>query len=549
MSRLYKLLLALAVIAIVLPACTSATPTAEVEAPAVEPTEAAEAPAVEPTEEEESPAVEPTEETIVDEQKDRLIIAQSVDPRTLDPHETTAPYLTVVAQICEPLIYWSADEAGNAIIKKHLATDYRWLDDLTLQFELREGISFTNGEPFDAEAVKVSLEQLFVAFNYSQWLEGLLDEVVIVDNYTVNVVLKQKSPLTESALAWGSFIFAPKDFQERGFDEMVQSPVCTGPWVFKEHVRDDHITLVANDDYWDGTPKYREVIFRIIPDDNARVAALEAGEIDIATFVPLSAASRIEENPDLDLRSIASLRQFATHFDTDNPKAVPLQDVNVRKAFNYAIDRAGMCEQLFAGRCTPMDGQFLSSNHLGYNPDLEMYPYDPELAKQLLADAGYADGFEVDYTYTSGRYPQDKQAGEAIASYLRAIGITVEESAVDFAAWAEMFDNDKNSALYTVGFNFGQDGYLSLSSYVPGKRFRTSIMPQGFDDAVLAAGETIDQAERVSLMQDAMAAINEEPFAVYLYSIDDLYGVQKWVEEFEPRPDQTIRMIEWAIIK
>lgn len=533
MSRIYKLLIALALLVLLLPACApAATPTAE---PEVKPGEPTTAPEAEP----EEPTAEVARKT--------LIIAQSVDPRTIDPYETTAPYLTIAAQICEPLIYWSADEDGNAIIKKHLATDYRWLDDITIQFDIREGVYFSNGEPLDAEAAKVSIELLFSAFNYTQWLEGRLDEVQIVDDYTINIVLNEPSPLVESALAWGSFMVAPKDFAERGFDEMVQSPVGTGPFVFKEHVRDDHITLVANPNYWGGTPKYGEVIFRIIPDDNARVAALEAGEIDIATFVPLSAASRIEDNPDLELRSIASLRQFATYLATDNPKAVPLQDVRVRLALNYAVDRAGMCEQLFAGRCTPMDGQFLSSNHLGYNPDLEMYPYDPDKAMELLAEAGYADGFEVDYTYTVGRYPQDKQAGEAIASYLRAVGITVNEMAVDYPEWARQFDSGQSTALYTVGFNFGQDGYLSLAAYVPGQRFRTSIMPAGFDEAILAAGTTFDLAERVKLMQDAMAAINEEPFAIYLYSLDDLYGVQSWVEDFEPRPDQTIRMIEWAI--
>jgi peptide/nickel transport system substrate-binding protein len=330
---------------------------------------------------------------------------------------------------------------------------------------------------------------------------------------------------------------------------MVQSPVGTGPYVFREHVSDDHIALDANPNYWGGTPMYKEVIFKIIPDDTARVAALEAGEVDIATFLPGSAASRIEENPNLKLVTHASLRQFATHFATYNPKAVPLRDVKVRTALNYAIDKAGMCEKLFGGRCTPMDGQYLSYLHLGYNPNLKMFPYDPELAKKLLAEAGYPNGFEVDYTYTNGRYPQDKQAGEAIASYLRAVGLTVNENAVDYAEWARQFDNKQSTALYTVGFNFGLDGYLSLSSYLPDQRFRTSIMPAAFDEAILAASKTMDLAARVKLLQDAEAAINKEPFAIYLYSLDDLYGVQNWVEGFQARSDQTIRLIDWAIIK
>lgn len=100
--------------------------------------------------------------------RDTLTIAQFVDPPNLDPYNTTAPYISVFAQICEPLVYWDSDAAGNAVIKKLLATDYRWLDDTRLQFKLRPGVKFSNGEPFNAAAAKFSLEQLFAAFNYSQ---------------------------------------------------------------------------------------------------------------------------------------------------------------------------------------------------------------------------------------------------------------------------------------------------------------------------------------------------------------------------------------------
>lgn len=491
----------------------------------------------------------PEEAASITPAKDSLIVAQSVDPPNLDPYNTTAPYVSVFAQICEPLMYWDTDENGNAFIRMLLATDYQWLDEVTLQFKLREGVTFSNGESFNAEAAKVSLEQLFVAFNYSQWLEGMLKEVQIVDDYTVNIVLTEPSGFIPSILAMGSFQIAPKDFQERGAEAFNQSPVCTGPWVFEEHAKDDRITLTANPNYWGGTPKFKSLIIRIIPDDNARVAALEAGEVDIATNIPLAAASRIEGNENLQLLSIPSLRQFAVFFDTDNPKAEPLKDVRVRQAMNYAVDRVAMCEQLFAGRCTPMEGQFLSRYHSGYNPALEIYPYDPERAKQLLAEAGYPDGFEAEITYTVGRYPQDKQAGEAIAAYLRAIGLTLTEQAVDFPEWARQFDARprQTTAFYIVGFLFGQDGLLSLRSYAPEARFRTSPMPAAFDEALEKASSTQDEAERVKLLQDAMQAIHDEPFAVYLYSLDDLYGAQEWVEGFKPRPDQVVRLTGMSV--
>jgi len=478
-----------------------------------------------------------------------LVVAQSVDPPTLDPFGTTAPYVSVFAQICEPLMYWDTDDAGAAYLRMHLATAYRWTDDVTIRFDLREGVRFSNGEPFDARAAKLSLEQLFAAFNYSQWLEGLLDEVRIVDDHTVDVVLTRSAGFVPSVLARGSFQVAPEDFTARGAEVFNQSPVCTGAWKLDGWVRDDSITLVANPDYWGGTPSIDRIVFRIIPDDNARVAALEAGEIDIAVNVPLAAANRIERNESLRLLSIPSLRQFAMFFDTDNVNAEPLHDVRVRLALNLAIDRQALCDQLFAGRCTPMAGQFLSRFHAGHNPALSIYPFDPARARELLAEAGYPNGFALEYTYTAGRYPQDRQAGEAMAAYLRAVGLTITERAVDFPEWARQFDARprETTALYTVGFLFGQDGYLSLLSYVPGARFRTSIMPAAFDEAMERAAVATDEAQRIADLQAAMQAIHDEPFAVYLYLIDDLYGVRAWVEGFRPRPDQTLRLTDMAV--
>jgi peptide/nickel transport system substrate-binding protein len=480
-------------------------------------------------------------------QKDTLVIGQSVDPSTLDPHQMVTAYMNVYAQICEPLMYWDRDASGNQAPRMNLATSYSWIDDLTLQVKLRDGVKFSNGETFDAEAAKLSIELLFRAYHYSQWLEGMLNKVQVVDPLTINIVLTKPMAYLPAVLLQGGFQVAPKDYQARGKEAFDQAPVCSGPWVFKEHVKDDHITLTANPNYWGGTPKFKTIVFRIIPDDNARVAALEAREIDLAINVPLAAASRIEANKDLKLYSIPSLRLFATHFELKNAKAKPFEDVRVRLALNYAVDRAAMCKTLFAGRCAPLAGQFLSKNHSGYNPNLQPFPYDPKKAKQLLSEAGYPNGFEVDYTYTSGRYPQDKQAGEAIAAYLRAVGLKVKETAVDYAEWARQFDARQGTAMYTVGFLFGQDGYLTLLSYAPDKRYRTSKMPKAFDIAVANAGLATDVAKRIAFMQQAMTAINSEPFAIYLYSIDDLYASQSWLQDFQPRPDQSVRVVTWGV--
>jgi len=475
--------------------------------------------------------------------KDTLTIGVQVDPKTLDPFETTATYMSVFAQICEPLIYWDTDESGAPVIKKWLATDYKWLDDVTLQFKLREGVTMSNGEPFNADSAKLSLELLFKAFNYSQWLTDMLKEVQKVDENTVNVVFAEPAPYLISVLAQGSFQIAAEDYEKRGQDDFIQSPVCTGPWVFKEHVKDSHITLTANPNYWAGTPTIQTITYRIIPDDNARVAALEAGDVDLITFVPASALPRLTANQEVPVFQQHILRQVAVFFDTSTPQAEPLKNEKVRLALNYAIDRDAICNQVLAGRCTVMDGQYLTKGHSGYNPELKAYPFDPAKAKELLTEAGYPNGFEIDYWYLQNYKPQ----AEAISGYLRAVGIKVTEKVTDYAEWARSFDAKQMTPLYTLGFLFGTDGYLAMISYVPGARFRTIEMPKAFDDAMAKAEKASDEAERVKLVQEAMKAIHDDPFAVYLYSPVDLYAAQSWVKGFVPRADQTIRLTNMGV--
>ncbi|MCC6175423.1 MAG: ABC transporter substrate-binding protein [Chloroflexi bacterium] len=479
--------------------------------------------------------------------KDTLTIAQSVDPPKLDPYSTTAPYMNVHQQILEQLMYWDVDADGRPVMKNHLATEWKWTNDTTIQIKLRSGVTFSNGEPFDATSAKLSMEQLFIAVDYSQWLKDLLKEVQIVDPSTINIVLNKPAAYVPSVLAIGSFVVPPKDFAARGADTFNTAPIGTGPWVFKSHVKDSAITLEANPTYWGGTPTIKKIVYRIIPDDAARVAALEAGEVDIAMLLPLTAAQRIQANANVGLRSVSGLRQFVTMFETRTPAGAPLKDVRVRRALNYAVDKVALCKNLFAGYCRPLPGQWLSAGQTGSNPNLEVIPFDAAKAKSLLAEAGYASGLELDITYTVGRYPQDKQAGEAVSSYLRAIGVKVTEKGVEFPEFSRIFGANGMTPLFQWGVLYSQDGYLAMLPFAKGSRFRTSEMPQSFDDLMEKAAVTTDDAARLKLLQDANQALNQEPFGLYLYTLDDLYGVKKEMGAIPVRADQTIKVAAFGV--
>jgi peptide/nickel transport system substrate-binding protein len=479
--------------------------------------------------------------------KETLTIAQSVDPPKLDPYSTTAPYMNVHQQILEQLLYWDADAEGRPLIKTHLATEWKWTNDTTIQLKLRSGVTFSNGEPFDATAAKLSMEQLFVAVDYSQWLKDLLKEVQIVDASTINIVLNKPAAFAPSVLAIGSFVIPPKDFAARGADAFNNAPIGTGPWVFKGHVKDSNITLEANPTYWGGTPTIKNIVYRIIPDDAARVAALEAGEVDIAMLLPLTAAQRIQANTNVSMLSVNGLRQFLTMFETRTAAGAPLKDPRVRLALNHAVDKVAMCKSLFAGYCRPLPGQWLSAGQTGTDPSLEVIPFDAAKAKSLLAEAGFASGLEMEITYTVGRYPQDKQAGEAVSSYLRAIGIKVTEKGVEFPEFSRVFGANGMTPLFQWGVLFSQDGYLSMLPFAQGSRFRTSEMPQAFDELMVKAATTTDDAARVKILQDANKALNKEPFGLYLYTLDDLYGVKKDIGTIPVRADQTIKVAAFGV--
>ena len=513
---------------LVLVGCVPATPGPVAPPPSVEP----------PTE---APAEAPDAEA-PSRPGGTLTVGHHLDPATLDPTgTTTAAFQSIYGQISEQLVMFDTEKRD---IKPWLVTEWEWVDENTLRLKLREGVKFTNGEEWNAEAAKYSLDVLGSAKPYSMWIGDSYDRAEVVDEYTVDLHVNSQAGAWLSILARGGFAYPPGYAEEVGLEAFGNKPIGTGPYKLAEWVKDDHTMLEANMDYWGGPPPLDQIVFRVIPEEAARLAALETGEVDIVTNLSAASAKRIEGNSELALMERRGLRMFGTFFDMDRDS--PVQDKLVRQALNYAVDKEGLVK-LFGGYASPMTPQWLTPDTIGYNTDLEMYNYDPEKAKEMLAEAGYPDGFETELYYTLNRYPLDKEMGEAVSGYLEAVGVKVKQSPLEYGEFRRLHVADgplDMGEMHQWGLLLPPDAFMTLITlrWQEDRRplYRHFSPVSELDELLEAGGEVTDPEERMGIYKSISEILADDPFSIYLVIPNDIYGVSAEVQNFVPRADQVL---------
>jgi peptide/nickel transport system substrate-binding protein len=364
--------------------------------------------------------------------KTELVVAQAADISTLDPQKSTQVNdITVTFNLFDNLLV----RARDLTIQPGLATEYRQVDDLTWEFDLREGVTFHNGEEFAADDVEFTIERTYsgeelltVASNFTT-----VEDVVVVDPQTVQIVTKAPDPLLPARLAFYGGQILPKDyFAEVGPDGFNAQPVGTGPVSFVEYVVGDRLTLARNDDYWGGPIAFETVVFRPIPETSTRIAALEAGEVDIITKVP---PDQVQDVADLENARIEQVLYNGLYVLGVNSTVPPLDNPLVKQALSLAIDREAIVEELFGGQGS-VPSQPAVEGDFAYDPSLPAYPYDPERAEALLAEAGY-NGEEIVIETTDGYLSNDLAMAEIIAQGWEDIGVNVSLQQIETAVRAE----------------------------------------------------------------------------------------------------------------
>ncbi|MFW6116354.1 MAG: ABC transporter substrate-binding protein [bacterium] len=455
----------------------------------------------------------------------------------LDPMKAVAPPLIVVYPAFSDALMRLDVETGE--LEPTLAVSWEHIDERTLEVKLRQGVKFHNGEDFDANAVKFSFERALdpdLALSITSRVQNVTD-VTVVDRYTVRIGTEEPDPLLLKRLT-ALYMVPPKYVAEVGESEFGMHPVGTGPFRLVRHLPGQEIVFEAWDEGWRGPPKLERLTFVSLPEDAARVSALLAGDVDLIYAVPPDQADRLQEAGRV-VEYSPKGHVYMLRFDWMTCDC-PLEDKRVRQAINYAIDKEALIEHLFSGMTEETPGQFFLPFAFGFNPDIEPYPYDPQEARALLAEAGYTNGFEARMMTTDGRVLLDKALAEALAGYLEDVGIRTQIDVVESAEYISHFHNPDSRKRGLVNSVWAYlpilDPEFALIWNVCSQPRKLHCDPK-FDEVFIESQTEMDPVKRRLLLQKAIAVMRENPPAAFLFAVPDIYAFKSEVEGVKPRPD------------
>lgn len=460
-----------------------------------------------------------------------ITVAIGSEPTTLDPQlKDDGGERAVTRNIYETLM--ARTETGKLVPGLAAGVPKR-VNARTWRVSLRPGISFTNGEPLNADAVVYSIKRIInKKFNSEQVsFVGTIANARKVNARTVDVITSAPDPILPSRLYWLTIV-PPKASKARGFAE---KPIGTGPYTLVSWRKGDQIVLRANPRYW-GSPKpgIETITFRFVPEGGTRLAGLLAGDFDLITNLLPEDVKRAPK-----ALSTVGLEHPVVILNA-RPGNQVTSDARVRQALNYAVDKQGIAKALFGGYARVDDGQFLSPSWFGYNKSLRPYAYDVNRAKQLIEQAG-ATGKEINFVGESGRWLKDKETIEAIAAFWRAIGLKVNVQIFDFGEYLNrLFDRESRpDAIYLTGSNELLDADRSLSAYYAPSGIGASNNDQSPERWITQARSEQNVAKRQSLYNQATKRARDQAYFTFLVNIHDLYGASKRLS-WKPRQDSLL---------
>jgi peptide/nickel transport system substrate-binding protein len=513
------------------------------------------------------------EEGAAEESGSFLVFGNSGEPDSLDSmNTTTGTSLIVTRQIEETLVGFVP---GSLDLQPALATSWEANEDSTVwTFELREGVDFHDGTPFNAEAVVFNFERMadpefefgfrdegntFAIF--PQIFGGYVGEegsvwggVEAVDEYTVEFTLTQPTPLFADWIAASYFgISSPAAIQEHGveYGTPAVGGVGTGPFQFLEWQPGQSLTLERYDNYWGETARMPGLVVRFIDDAAQRLAELEAGAVDYTLNLTPDARETIANNDDLEVTPVEPFTIAYLSMNLNNP---PLDIPEVRQAIAHAIDREAILDGLYSGVGTPAY-TFLPDVLAWARPDeadLNLYEYDPERAQELLAEAGFPDGFDT-MTLPDGSeaplelwympvsrpyYPAPQPVAEAYAAYLAAVGIDVELQTEDWGVYLDNWDAGTKYGLVMLGWtgDYADPNNFLFTHFGPGVVQQSGYENQEVFDLLSAAPAAPTQEEAAELFQQANVLINQDLPRMPVVHAPPVYAQKADMEGWIPSP-------------
>lgn len=469
-----------------------------------------------------------------------LRIGLGNDPDMLDPHLARTYYgRFVFAALCDRLV----DVDENLKIVPGLATDWKYSDDgKSLSMNLRQGVTFHDGETFDAQAVKANIDRALTLPGSLRKSElSSVDSVEVTGPYSVVFHLKNPdaallSQLTDRA----GTMLAPKAAAQPNF---AAHPVCSGPYQFESRVQQDRIVLKRFEGYWNKQAyHFDKVIFLPIPDASVRLANLRAGDVDLTEGISASDVKTVESNSKLKLAKVTGLGYMGLTFNINN-KAAPddafAKDARVREAFSLSLDRDAINQVVFEGQFTPANQAF--SPISPYHVSLPVPGRDVEKAKALLAAAGVKTPLKA--TILVANTPIAQQVAQVIQAMASEAGFDVNLQMTEFAT---LLDRQQQGGyqISMSGWSGRPDPDGSIFSFINSKGTLNDgryANPQ-LDEWLRQARETTDEATRKTLYSQIVKQLQTDMPIAYLYFEPRIFGMTNKLEGFKPYPDGLIRL-------
>ncbi|RNF33419.1 ABC transporter substrate-binding protein [Paracoccus methylarcula] len=474
-----------------------------------------------------------------DKAADTLRVAFTKELESVDSYFNSAREGVVLQRAIWDGLLYADPQTGE--YKGNLATEWNWVDDTTLELKLREGVKFHDGSDFTADDVVYTVNFVADEANgaVTQRNVNWMDHAEKLDDYTVRIITKEPFPAALEYLSGPVSMYPSDYYEEAGPSGMGLKPVGTGPYKAVSVEPGKHFVLERNEDYFDGPkgqPTIGKVDIRTIPDVNTQMAEIFSGQLDLIWQVPSDQAERLAEMGQFTVANESTMRVGYLSMDAagrSNPDN-PFTKLEVRQAVNYAIDRQTIVKELLKGKSTTIDTACFPSQ-FGCVQDVTEYPYDPEKARELLAEAGYPDGFTTEfYAY------RDREYAEAISSYLNAVGITTDFKMLQYSALRDL--NMKGE----VPISFQTWGSFSINdaSAMVSQFFKHGELDDARDDEVLAeldiADSSIDPETRTEHYGIALQRIADQAYWAPLFSYNTNYVFTKEVA-YTPTPDEVLR--------
>lgn len=420
-------------------------------------------------------------------------IAVGIDPDTLDPVQmTTTTVGNMVDYVVETLTILEPSGKVGPLLAESWTTSP---DGTQYTLKLRAGVTFHDGVPFDAKAVKWNLDRLIdPAVKVPIRAPYPIEKAEVVDARTVRVTLKHAYAPFIGALSWTtSGLVSPGSVDKEGNTYKNYSHIVgTGPYVLKDRRKGEMITVAKNPGYWGKKPYYDTVVFRIVPEAATRESLLLAGQADLIILPPIADLPALQRNPAVKVLLAPSDRTIFIAINATKPM---LNDRRVRQALNYAVDKDAIIKNVLFGAADEMDAP-MASSLFGYCK-VGAYPHDLAKAKQLLTEAGVKPGTPIQLIHPTGRYVQDKESSEAVAGFLREAGLQVSLQTMDWPSYISTITTpvEKNTTqLHYLGWapaylDASQQMLQFLSSYAPPNGLETTFYKDPAVDKLIEGAE------------------------------------------------------------